>query len=124
MLKFLRISTVYPEILKQFNKDYPNVNKLSFKKYSKFFFDQYYNQSNFLTSELKKYNYDCMEFLSNDKLMQEKWINYYGNKDSDEDILIQIIKYFKPQILFFDNINLVNDELIKKIKLLNFIKLD
>ena len=123
MLKFLRISTVYPEVLKQFNKDYPNVNKLSFKKYSKLFFDQYYNQSNFLTSELKKYNYDCMEFLSNDKLMQEKWINYYGNKDSDEDILIQIIKYFKPQILFFDNINLVNDELIKKIKLLNFIKL-
>jgi len=34
MLKFLRISTVYPKVLKQFNKDYPNANKLSFKKYA------------------------------------------------------------------------------------------
>ena len=122
-MKFLRISSSYPKLIEQFLNNFPEIKKLSFKKTSQLFFNQYYNQSNFITLELKKLGYECMEVVSNHDILQQKWLNEFGNKDINSNILVQQIKYFKPDVLFVGNMDLIDDNFVGEIKSLNIVKI-
>jgi hypothetical protein len=122
MIKLLRISSIYPYFLNEIEKniflksdDYiVSLNKI---------FAQKYSVSNYITKALIEKNYECIEIINNAKFLQEKWVNDYGDSSSSEDILIQQIKYYKPDILYIGNASLADSTLIKKIRKFNFVKL-
>ena len=121
MIKFLRISSIYPAFLKKIDK---TINKKdNYNNILKSIFDTKYSVSDFLSEELSKRNYKCNEIIHNYNLIQNKWINEYGNNLRKEDVLLQQIKYYKPDILYIGNASLADSTLIKKIRKFSFIKL-
>ena len=121
MIKFLRISSIYPAFLKKIDK---TINKKdNYNNILKSIFDTKYSVSDFLSEELSKRNYKCNEIIHNYNLIQNKWINEYGNNLRKEDVLLQQIKYYKPDILYIGNASLADSTLIKKIRKFSFVKL-
>ena len=122
MLRLLRISSIYPYFLNEIEKniflksdDYiDSLNKI---------FAQKYSVSNYITKALIEKNYECIEIIDNANFLQEKWVNDYGDSSSGEDILIQQIKYYRPDILYIGNASLADSTFIKKIKKFSFVKL-
>ncbi len=115
MSSFLRISSVYSNFLKEFNRtyyDYSDDYQTSLNK----LFSCNYSISNNLTKSLSRLNYECIEIVENANLIQKKWLKEYGNKDSKETILIQQIKYYKPDFIYIGNADLVDHNFIENIK--------
>ena len=123
MYKFLRISSSYPEFLSLYEK---KIRKNKHHKYHDIlenYFEESYSVSNNITIELKKRKYECFEVISNFTYLQNKWIEQYGNKNSNENIVLQQIKFYKPDIIYFGNVDLVTNNFISEIKKLKFIKI-
>lgn len=122
MIKLLRISSIYPDFLSELKKNIFLKSDNYFESLNKIF-AQKYSVSNYITKALIEKNYECIEIINNVNFLQEKWVNEYGDSSSNEDILIQQIQYYKPDILYIGNVNIVNSTFIKKIKKFNFVKL-
>jgi spore maturation protein CgeB len=122
MNKILRISSVYPTLINDLKKkiDYKN---LGYEELLKKIFDQKYSVSNNLTKNFNKKGYKCVEIINNINFLQKKWYKKYGSKKSNEDILTQQIKFYKPSIIFIANVNLISKKKIDELRKLNFIKL-
>lgn len=121
MIKFLRISSVYPGFLK---KIYNQIDKNdSYEKILKIVFEAKYSVSNYITEELAKKNYECNEIIHNFKFLQKKWLNQYGDSNQAEQIIFQQIKFYKPDVLFIGDINLINEKFISKLNRISNIKL-
>lgn len=124
MLKFLRISSAYPSFLQQFEDQ--NIRKLEnydYKKSLEIYFEENYSVSNNISNELKKLDYKCFEIISNFTKLQNKWLKEFGKNNSDKDILLQQIDFYKPNILFLGNAELAKKNFINKIRKFHFIKL-
>jgi len=115
MNSFLRISSVYSTFLKEFDKTYYDNNDDYETSLNKLFSCNY-SISNNLTKSLSKLNYKCIEIVENANLIQKKCLKEYGNKNSNEAILIQQIKYYKPDFIYIGNADLVDNKFIEKIK--------
>ncbi len=115
MYNFLRISSVYPTFLNQFNKFYYDSND-NYEALLKKLFSQNYSISNNITKALSEINYQCIEIVENANLIQNKWLQEYGDKNSSENIIIQQIKYYKPDIIYIGNASLADKFLIENIK--------
>ena len=122
MIKLLRISSIYPDFLSELKKNIFLKSDNYFESLNKIF-AQKYSVSNYITKALIEKNYECVEIINNVNFLQEKWVNEYGDSSSNEDILIQQIQYYKPDILYIGNVSIVNSTFIKKIKKFNFVKL-
>lgn len=122
MIKLLRISSIYPDFLSELKKNIFLKSDNYFESLNKIFV-QKYSVSNYITKALIEKNYECVEIINNVNFLQEKWVNEYGDSSSNEDILIQQIQYYKPDILYIGNVSIVNSTFIKKIKKFNFVKL-
>ena len=122
MIKLLRISSIYPDFLSELKKNIFLKSDNYFESLNKIF-AQKYSVSNYITKALIEKNYECIEIINNVNFLQEKWVNEYGDSSSNEDILIQQIQYYKPDILYIGNVSIVNSTFIKKIKKFNFGKL-
>ena len=122
MIKLLRISSIYPDFLSELKKNIFLKSDNYFDSLNKIF-AQKYSVSNYITKALIEKNYECIEIINNANFLQEKWVNEYGDPSSSEDILIQQIQYYKPDILYIGNASLVDSTFIKKIKKFIFVKL-
>lgn len=121
MIKFLRISSIYPGFLKNINNQ---INKNdTYELILRKVFEKKYSVSNNISKELVKKNYECIELIHNIKILQEKWLKQYGNLNNTEDIIFQQIKYYNPDILFIGDINLLSKKFIDKVKSISQVKL-
>ena len=120
--KILRISSVYPNLIDNLKKniDYKN---LDYEELLKKIFDQKYSVSNNLTKNFNNKGYKCVEVINNINFLQQKWLKKYGLKKSKDNILIQQIKFYKPNIIFIANVDLISKIKIDELKKLNYIKL-
>ena len=107
MIKLLRISSIYPDFLSELKKNIFLKSDNYFESLNKIF-AQKYSVSNYITKALIEKNYECVEIINNVNFLQEKWVNEYGDSSSSEDILIQQIQYYKPDILYIGNVSIVN----------------
>ena len=122
MIRFLRVSSIYPLFVNQLNKK-KKFKNLGYEKTLEKVFEEDFSISNNITLELKKKNYECFEIIENLDFLQKKWLNEYGNKKSNENILIQQIKFYKPNVILLGNVNLASNNFIKQIRNKNFLKL-
>jgi spore maturation protein CgeB len=114
MIKFLRISSVYPGFLKIISK---SVNKEdTYDELLKKVFNQKYSVSNYLSLELNKIDYECNEIIYNFKKLQNKWIKKNNLNISNDEILYHQIKYYNPDVLFIGDVKLLDKNFVNKIK--------
>ena len=110
--------------MKQLNdRNIKNFKALEFNEILEIYFRENYSVSNNISKELNKLNYKCYEIISNFKILQDKWMEEFGDKNSDNEILIQQINFYKPDILFLGNAELAKKSNIDKIRKFDFIKL-
>lgn len=121
MVKFLRISSIYPGFLKKIDKE---INKKdTYERILSFVFEKQYSVSNNISEELIKKNYKCTELIYNFKALQNKWLNQYGDQKLKDDIIFQQIRFYDPEVLFVGDVNLLNKKFINKVKMVSKIKL-
>jgi len=114
MIKFLRISSVYPGFLKIISK---SVNKEdTYDELLKKIFNEKYSVSNYLSLELNKLDYECNEIIYNFKKLQNKWIKKNNLNISNDEILYHQIKYYNPDVLFIGDVKLLDKNFVNKIK--------
>tara|TARA_Y100000816_G_C26090048_1_gene575906 strand:- start:1022 stop:2173 length:1152 start_codon:yes stop_codon:yes gene_type:complete len=121
MIKFLRISSIYPGFLKKINKKFKNND--TYEKNLNLVFDERYSVSNNISEELKKKNYECTEVIYNYKNLQNKWLNQYGNKKLRDEVIFQQIKFYNPDVLFIGDFNLLDKKFVSKVKSISKTKL-
>ena len=121
MIKFLRISSIYPAFLKKIDN---TINKTeNYNNILKSIFESKYSVSNFLSEELSKRNYECHEIIHNYNFIQNKWINEYGNINKKENVLLQQIKFYNPDVLFLGDLKILKKINIKMIKRITSVKI-
>ena len=121
MVKFLRISSIYPDFLKKINKKVKN--DYTYEKNLRLIFEEKYSVSNNISEELIKKNYICTELIYNLKPLQNKWLKQYGNKNFKDEVIFQQIKFYNPDVLFIGDVNLLNKKFINKVRKISKIKL-
>ena len=112
MVKFLRISSIYPGFLKKITKKL--TKKDTYERILSFVFEKQYSVSNNISEELIKKNYKCTELIYNFKALQNKWLNQYGDQKLKDDIIFQQIRFYDPEVLFVGDVNLLNKNLLIK----------
>ena len=123
MIKFIRISTVYPIAAKNINNEISKKKNLDYNKLLKEVFLLGFGENNNITKELSKKNYDCNEIISNVKYLQKAWSREYLRKKSNKKIILEQILFYKPNVIYFGNYSLLTKDLLKEIRKLNYVKL-
>jgi len=114
-MKFLRISSLYPQLVSQYYDDYKFIKNRKYKNQYYHAMNQQFSISNFLTREIEKKNIKTYEVISNLKHLQLAWLKEFG-KNNKKSILAQQILYHNPDIIFFGNIDLIDNEIIEILK--------
>jgi hypothetical protein len=112
-MKFLRISSLYPQLISQYYNNFKFIKKQRYKSQYNHAMSQKFSISNFLTREIKKKNIETFEIISNLKYLQLAWLKEFGDKNKKKSIIAQQILYYKPDIIFFGNIDLVDNEILE-----------
>lgn len=113
-MRLLRITSVYSGYEYYFYQKY-NVWNSSYKEQkSKYDYDSF-GWAGSWCNALKNIGYETMEFIFNMNNMQHTWAkeNLFSSNLSLDDIVIAQIKWFKPEILWFDEVNV---NLLRRIK--------
>ncbi len=123
MLRFTRISTIYPEALKIIEKKITTSKKNDYDKILKDIFSYKFGESNNITKELSKKNYKCNEIVANVDFLQQKWKDQFLTEKNNEDVIFQQISHYRSNIIYFGNYSLLNKKLIFNLRKLNHVKL-
>lgn len=123
MLRFIRISSVYPEVASIIENEIRQNNDLNYKKTLNKVFSYGFGEKNNLSKELSKKNYKCEEIISNINSLQKKWTKEFFKNENDENILLEQIKFYKSNIVYFNNYSLMDRKLLSEIRKLKHVKL-
>lgn len=114
---FLRISHLYPSIINYFINKYPDYKNKSYKELLNNLHLERFSVSNFYTYELKKLGYKCYEIISNIDFLQKKWLQENNVcAIGTNNILLEQIKYYKPNIIFIGNADLCQKQFIEELR--------
>ena len=122
MLKFIRISTLYPPVAKLVNNKISKKKNLTYNELLREVFSFGFGENNNITKELSRKKYKCMEIIANVKLLQQSWSKQYS-KINNKNIIFEQICFYKSNIIYFGNYSLLNIKLINQIRKLNHVKL-
>lgn len=142
MYSFLIIDTYYQQFLKHFYGKV-NVKNKTYEEHVNLLFSELFGTANFYSKNLKKLGCEAKEIIFNDFELQYKWANEHGVKiffpasylkssklykatskipiflwkfDEYYKILKAQIKYYKPEILYIQDIGAINDRFLSEIK--------
>ena len=118
-MKFLRISSLYPELINSYYNKYNFIRNESYEKQYNHIINQKFSISNFLTKELEKKNIKTYEIISNLKYLQLAWLKKFKKKEN-KSILAQQILHYNPDVIFFGNLDLIDTEISQILNSANF----
>ena len=123
MLKFTRISTIYPESIKSIENKISSRKNYNYDKLLKKVFLFGFGERDNITKELSKKNYKCNEIIANFHLLQKKWADKYLKNVEHNDLIFEQIKFYKTNIIYFGSYVFLNRKLLNKLKKLKHVKL-
>ena len=119
-VRFLKTTTNYPNYINAFVEKHPEVLTLSYEKAQAAYFADCNSWADYWKINLELTgNFICGEIIENAEFLQKKWAREHGVKFSEdnwkEEILIEQIREFKPDVLFIVD-QYGNNSLSHKIK--------
>ncbi len=132
-MNFLFIDTYYPAFLGYFRKKYPKLNKESFKKQRQALLAQCFGTADFYSYNLRKLDSYAEDLVVNDEILQRRWAfengvrfssagwlskiqsfpyayKLLGRPDWIAEIILAQIKMYKPDILYFQDLTILDPE--------------
>jgi len=116
--KFIRVTDYYSGFLKTFYSTNSNIAELDYETH----YSQLTEQSIEIVSSYGKYfrlaGVDALDIISNASILLKRWAKENGVNQylSDEAILIEQIKHFKPDIVWIDTTRFLNKKWLNELK--------
>jgi spore maturation protein CgeB len=108
---------VYSGSLDSFYQKNPEIDRFLYEEHLRAFLD---NSTEFVGSYLKnfrKLGFDAKGIIANDKVLQKKWEKEHRiNNHKTEEILFEQVKSFQPEILWIENLSLVDEEWLNNVR--------
>lgn len=138
-MKFLIVDTYYPAFLKSIRKSRLTLSKKKYKDQIRYLFSMCFGTSNFYSTNLRKLGHDAEEIIANDEVLQKTWARenslavknlsfldrlrklplaykFIGRPDWVQAIAIEQIKTYRPDILYVQDLSILNSETLKRCK--------
>jgi len=138
-MNFLILDTYYQSFLDSLRREYPDMGKQSYNRQLKLLLSQFFGTSDFYSSNLRKLGHSAYDLIVNDEVLQKKWATennlnvknsllidklrslphfykFIGQPDWLQQIALEQIKKYKPDILYMQNLVILNPETLKKAK--------
>jgi spore maturation protein CgeB len=115
--KLLNLSSMYPGSLESFYLNNPDTENLSYDDHNSLLVNDTTEFAGSYTRNFRKAGIDTRCIISNDNYLQDKWKSENGLKSNNKsDILFEQINAFKPDILWIEDLNSVNDEWFNNVR--------
>lgn len=138
-MKILFVDTYYPKFIEKFRKDHPKFHKYSYKVYKQKLLKTFFGTSDFYSRALRKLGHKADEIIVNDEILQRKWAaennlnvsgnglitilqrlpylyRFFGQPKWIQEIALEQINKYKPDIVYIQNLSILNPESLVKIK--------
>lgn len=115
MYKFVKIASFYKNFLQHFYQSHPEIHHQPFPEHYKMLMDCGFAWADFFSQHLRCLGVEAHEIIYNDELLQQNWARHYGI-NCNANILIEQLKYYKPDVIFFQDTNLLRPQLVDEIK--------
>ena len=133
-MNILIVDVVYDKFLQDISFYDTKNDDLSFEKLEDLFYNYRFGTNNIYSSILEKMGISCREIVINSKRLQFSWLkNHQSSKlkvftrwkklsslnwktNWQEDILLDQIDFYKPDIVYFQDPFIANPSLVKKLK--------
>lgn len=113
--KILILSTMYSGYLESFYSCHTAVTQYSYQENYNILTDEATEFVGSYTRGFRKLGLDVDFIVANDKILQQKWLRENNIKDR-HNILFHQVKSFSPEILWIDNLSLVDRNWVKEIR--------
>ena len=115
--RLISISSMYSGYLDSFYNRYPDNGKLSYEEHKKLLLSDTTEFVGVYLKNFRKLGVDADCIICNDLPLQGKWGNERGiSSDRQEEILIDQVKYFHPDVILVENLSYVTSSLLRDIR--------
>lgn len=137
-MKILIVDTYYKNFLSSFYKNH-QVDKLSYVEHGKLLLSQFFGTGDSYSYYLDKHGHQAEEIIANDELLQRKWASenkvdieesgflskiqmlpifhkFIGRPDWVQKIVLKQISIKKPDIVYMQDLSILNPNTLKQIK--------
>lgn len=133
-MKILILDTYYPAFLEDFYQQKPGLAKQSYRKQLNALLAQQFGTADFYTKNLRALGHDANDIIYNDEHLQKSWACEHGMKRQpsylahipklrgylkqrwSEQILLDQIEYFQPDVLYIQNVSVLSRSFLQRIK--------
>jgi spore maturation protein CgeB len=106
---------MYSGYLDSVYENTPGIKNLTYEEHlNKLFIDATDFTGSYIKN-FKKLGLQASALISNDKLLQQKWLRENGLKN-EENILFEQVRKFDPEVLWIDNMSLVDEQWIQNVR--------
>jgi len=107
--KLLSLSTMYTGSLDHFYRNRSGMESLTFNEHLALLLSESTEFAGTYNKNFRLKGLDAGCIIANDKILQTKWCIENGIKNrSDAEILLEQVRYYKPEVLWIENLSLVN----------------
>lgn len=101
--RFVKVTTYYKNFLKYYYSKNPQIISKSFGEQYNHLMNEAFGWSNFYQKHLNKLGNDAYEIIANAEPLQSAWAKEQGLNLSGEDLLLEQFKFYKPDVIFFQD---------------------
>ncbi len=114
--RFLKVSSYYRGFLNYYYQNNEEIKNKSYNQQYRHLMDQCFAMADFYSIHLKELGIDSYEIVANATPLQEAWAKHNNIKASGVNLLIAQIKYYKPNVVFFQDSITYNGDFIEYIR--------
>ena len=108
MIRFQKITTIYPEFAVPFRKQYPDYASLAYDELHERLITACYGWSDYFAKYLGQRGYEAQELFANFELLQKAWARENGvrftRRNWLQEITLAQVKAFQPDVLFLEDL--------------------
>lgn len=114
--KFVKITTLYREYLNNYYEKNRDIISKSYNEQFAHLMSDFFGWSNYFQVNFGKIGVDAYEIISNALPLQKSWAKEHNLKLNNNDLVLEQLKYLKPEIVFIQDTNTHNGKWVEFIK--------
>ena len=101
--RFVKVTTYYRDFLRRYYSENHGVMKLSYDDQMAHLMNKAYSWANFYSKHLNELGNEAFEIVANAFPLQSAWANEHGSTATGFQIVLDQIKYLKPDVIMFQD---------------------
>lgn len=116
--RFVRVTTLYPQFIKRFYEKNSGKEFLSYTEHFKVLINDSVEIASAYTRRLNEIGIESFDIISNAPELQNSWKSEHNlsHEIAGSELIIQQIKYYKPEVVWIDSTELLNRKWIERLR--------